>query len=135
MVIGLVEGDIDVIVSCHNPQAADVKRRPFEEAADGAIGLESLLPAALRLFHSDEVPLLPLLKAMTINPARILGLDCGVLKKGATADIIVVDLNTPWVLDPVNLQSRSKNTPFDEARLQGRVLRTFVAGKQVYAYA
>ncbi len=135
IVTGLARGDIDVIVSCHNPQAADVKRRPFEEAADGAIGLETLLPAALRLFHNGEISLVPLLKAMTINPARILGLGVGELKKAAPADIIVVDLNTPWVLDPANLQSRSKNTPFDEARLQGRVLRTFVAGKQVYSYA
>lgn len=134
MVAGLIDGEIDVIVSCHDPQDVDVKRRPFEEAAFGAIGLETLLPAALRLYHSGEVTLANLLKPLTVQPASILGLEAGRLKPGAPADIIVVDLDTPWVLDPDNLRSRSKNTPFDEARLQGRVLRTFVAGKEVYAY-
>ena len=134
MVRGLAAGDIDIVVSSHDPQDADVKRRPFAEAADGAVGLETLVPAALRLFHSGDVGLLPLLKALTINPARLLGLDAGRLAKGAPADLTLIDLNTPWVVDRDRLRSRSKNSPFDEQKVQGRVLRTMVAGRTVYQY-
>ncbi|MEQ1712656.1 MAG: dihydroorotase, partial [Hyphomicrobium sp.] len=86
MVGGIASGDIDIIVSSHDPQDADVKRRPFAEAADGAVGLETLLPAALRLHHSGELPLMVLLRAMTSNPAKLLGLHSGRLAKGAIAD-------------------------------------------------
>jgi dihydroorotase len=135
MVRGLAAGYIDVIVSSHDPQDADVKRHPFAEAADGAIGLETLLAAALRLYHNGEVGLMPLLKAMTINPARLLGLPSGRLEKGAPADLILVDLGQPWVVDKAQLRSRSKNSPFDESKMQGRVLTTMVAGNTVYQYA
>lgn len=134
MVRGLAAGDIDVIVSSHDPQDADVKRRPFAEAADGAIGLETLLAAALRLYHNGEIQLLPLLRAMTINPARLLGLPSGRLEKGAPADLLLFDPDVPWVVDREQLRSRSKNSPFDESKMQGRVLRTMVAGKCVYQY-
>ena len=134
MVEGLAAGDIDIIVSSHDPQDVDVKRRPFAEAADGAIGLETLLSAALRLYHAEHIGLLPLLRAMTSNPANILGLPGGKLAKGAPADLIVVDLGQPWVVDKVQLRSRSKNSPFDESKMQGRVLRTLVAGETVYQY-
>jgi dihydroorotase len=134
MVRGLASGDIDVIVSSHDPQDADVKRRPFAEAADGAIGLETLLSAALRLHHGDEVGLLPLLRAMTINPAKLLGLPTGRLQKEAPADLVLFDLDTPWVVNREQLRSRSKNSPFDESKMQGRVLRTVVAGNTVYQY-
>ena len=132
MVEALAAGDIDVIVSGHNPKDADVKRRPFAEAEDGAIGLETLLPAALRLYHAGDIELPMLLRAMTSNPADILNLPGGKLQKGAPADLIVVDLDTPWVVDPDQLQSKSKNTPFDESQFQGRVLRTLVNGNTVY---
>ena len=134
MVRGLAAGDIDVIVSSHDPQDADVKRRPFAEAADGAIGLETLLAAALRIYHNGEIPLLPLLRAMTINPAKLLGLPSGRLEKGAPADLLLFDPDVPWVVDREQLRSRSKNSPFDESKMQGRVLRTIVAGKCVYQY-
>ncbi len=134
MVRGVADGDIDVIVSAHDPQDVDVKRHPFAEAADGAIGLETLLAAALRLHHNSEIPLLPLLKAMTANPAKLLGLKSGRLDKGAPADLIVVDLGQPWVVDKVQLKSRSKNSPFDESKMLGRVLKTMVAGEIVYKY-
>jgi dihydroorotase len=135
MVRGIANGDIDIIVSSHDPQDADTKRRPFAEAADGAVGLETLLPAALRLVHSGDITLPTMLKAMTYNPAKLLGLHSGRLIKGAIADLVVFDPGEPWVLNKDVLRSRSKNTPFDEARMQGRVLRTVVAGKTVYEYA
>jgi dihydroorotase len=134
MVRGLASGEIDVIVSSHDPQDVDVKRHPFAEAADGAIGLETLLAAALRLHHADEIGLMPLLRAMTINPAKLLGLPSGKLEKGAPADLILVDPGQPWVVDKALLRSRSKNSPFDESKMQGRVLVTMVGGKTVYEY-
>jgi dihydroorotase len=134
MVRGLASGDIDVIVSSHDPQDADVKRRPFAEASDGAIGLETLAAAALRLFHKDEIGLMALVRAMTLNPARLLGLPGGRLEKGAPADLALIDLNQPWVVDKANIRARSKNSPFDETKMQGRVLRTMVAGRTVYQY-
>jgi dihydroorotase len=134
MVQGLASGEIDVIVSAHDPQDVDVKRHPFAEAADGAIGLETLLAAALRLYHASEIQLLPLLRAMTVNPARLLGLKAGQLDKGEPADLILVDLGQPWVVDKAQLKSRSKNSPFDESRMQGRVLLTMVAGETVFRH-
>ena len=134
MVRGVASGDIDVIVSSHDPQDADTKRRPFSEAADGAVGLETLLVAALRLVHSGDVPLSVMLRAMTINPARLLGLHSGRIVKGAIADLVLFDMGEPWVVNKDLLRSRSKNSPFDEAKMQGRVLRTVVAGETVFDY-
>ena len=131
----ITTGDIDVIVSAHDPQDADGKRRPFAEAADGAIGVETLLSAALRLYHDGSVELSTLLRALTANPARLLGLPSGRLAKEAPADLVLIDLDTPFVVNPELLRTRSKNTPFDEARLQGRALMTLVAGRSVYNYA
>ena len=135
MVRGVASGDIDIIVSCHDPQDADTKRRPFAEAADGAVGLETLLAAALRLVHAGDISLVSMLKALTFNPARLLGLHAGRLVKGAIADLVLFDPGEPWVVNKDTLRSRSKNTPFDEAKMQGRVLRTVVAGDTVYEYA
>jgi dihydroorotase len=135
MVRGVASGDIDIIVSSHDPQDADTKRRPFAEAADGAVGLETLLPAALRLVHAGDISLMAMLKALTINPARLLGLHSGRLVKGAIADLVLFNLGEPWVINKDKLRSRSKNSPFDEAKMQGRVLRTVVAGQTVYEYA
>ncbi|MFA5955862.1 dihydroorotase [Hyphomicrobium sp.] len=135
MVQAVANGDVDIIVSSHDPQDADTKRRPFAEAADGAVGLETLLSAALRLVHSGDMTLSAMLKALTINPARLLGLHSGRLAKGAIADLVLFDPGEPWVVNKDLLRSRSKNTPFDEAKMQGRVLRTMVAGQTVFEYA
>jgi dihydroorotase len=135
MVRALAAGEIDVIVSSHDPQDVDTKRRPFAEASDGAIGLETLLAAGLRLYHSGEIGLLPLLRAMTVHPAKLLGLPSGRLEKGAPADLILVDLDQPWVVDKAQMRARSRNSPFDESRMQGRVLLTMVAGALVYEYS
>ena len=135
MVEGLADGTIDVIVSSHDPQDVDTKRHPFAEAADGAVGLETLLAASLRLVHSGEVTMLGLFRALSTRPAELLGLEVGRLAPGAPADLIVVDPEAPWLCDAAELRSRSKNTPFDGARFQGRVLRTLVAGHTAYAAA
>jgi dihydroorotase len=132
VVAALAAGVIDVIVSDHNPQDVEVKRVPFAEAADGAVGLETLLSAALRLVHAGQLPLPALLRAISTRPGEILGLPQGRLAKGAPADLILVDLDMPYVLDKRDLRSRSKNSPFDDARLEGRVLLTLVAGRIVH---
>ncbi len=132
MVEGVASGLIDVIVSDHNPQDVETKRQPFAECADGAIGLETLLSAALRVVHSDDVALTRLLQALSTRPADLIGLPQGRLLKGAPADLILFDPDEPFVLDPDTLHSRCKNTPFDGARLQGRVHLTMVGGQIVH---
>ncbi|KFG68389.1 dihydroorotase [Microvirga sp. BSC39] len=132
MIEALADGTVDVIVSDHNPQDVENKRLPFAEAADGAVGLETLLSAALRLVHSDRISLPRLLRALSTKPAEILGLPVGRLAVGAPADLIVFDPDAPYVLDKRQLKSLSKNTPFDEARLEGQVTITMVAGRVVF---
>jgi dihydroorotase len=134
LVAAIASGLIDVIMSDHNPQDVETKRLPFAEAEAGAIGLETMLIAGLRLVHNGELELLTLLRALSTRPAELLGLPGGTLRAGAPADVIVADLDVPWVLDPNDLKSKCKNTPFDEARMQGRVVRTIVSGRTVYEY-
>ena len=135
MVEGLRAGTIDVIHSAHDPQDSEVKRQPFAEASDGAIGLETLLAAALRLVHSGDVPLMTVLRAMTVRPAEILGLSSGRLAVGAPADLVLFDLDFPWVVKEQSLRSRSRNSAFEGARMQGAVMQSFVAGKSVFRHA
>ena len=133
MVEAVASGLVDVIASMHTPQDEESKRLPFEEAAAGAVGLETLLPAAMRLYHAGALSLPQLFRAMALNPARRLGLPCGRLAEGAPADLVLFDPDAPFVLDRFALRSKSKNTPFDGARMEGRVLATFVGGERVYA--
>ncbi len=132
MVQAVADGLIDVICSMHTPQDEESKRLPFEEAASGAVALETLLPAALRLVHGGAMDLPTLWRALSLNPARRLGLPGGRLSEGAPADLVLFDADAPFVLDRFKLRSKSKNTPFDGARMQGRVLGTWVGGKPVY---
>ncbi len=136
--VALVEavrsGLVDAVMSDHNPQDVETKRLPFAEAAPGAIGIETMLAASLRLVHSGDIALPVLLKAMSTRPAELLGLPGGALRTGSPADVVVFDPDAPWVLDRAELKSKCKNTPFDEARLQGRVTRTIVGGRTVYEY-
>ncbi len=125
-------GLIDVICSMHTPQDEESKRLPYEEAASGAVGLETLMPVMLRLYHSGDLSLPGLFRAMALNPSRRLGLETGRIAKGAPADLVLFDADKPMILDRFKLNSKSKNTPFDGARLQGRVLETFVDGLSVY---
>ncbi len=133
LVDAVATGLIDVIVSDHNPQDVEQKRLPFAEAAPGAIGLETMLSAGLRLVEAEQITLPRLIAAMSTGPASILGLNAGRLLKGQPADLFVLDPDEPWVVDAASLRSRSKNTPFDEARMSGRVKLTMVAGRIVHS--
>ncbi|WP_181705700.1 dihydroorotase [Chthonobacter rhizosphaerae] len=132
LVRAVADGIIDVVVSNHDPQDVETKRQPFAEAADGAVGLETLLAAGLRLVHAGDVPLARLIEATSTRPAALLGLDAGTLRPGAPADLVLFDPDEPWVLSEEMLLSRSKNTPFEGARFTGRVRRTVVGGKVVF---
>jgi dihydroorotase len=134
LVEALANGLIDVIMSDHNPQDVEVKRLPFAEAAPGAVGLQTMLPAALRLIHNNEMDWKTLIRAMSTRPAELLGLPGGSLRAGAPADVIVIDADVPWVLDRNDLKSLCKNTPFDESRFSGRVVRTIVGGRTVFEH-
>ena len=113
-------GLIDVISSMHTPQDEESKRLPFAEAASGAVGLETLLPAAMRLYHAGQMDLPTLWRALSLAPSRRLGLETGRLNAGAPADLVLFDPDAPFVLDRFKLNSKSKNTPFDEAKMQGK---------------
>jgi dihydroorotase len=130
---GLADGTIDAIASDHCPQDQDSKRLPFAQAEFGVVGLETLLPISLQLVHDGSMSLLELLAKLTCAPADLLGLDAGRLRKGAPADLILFDPEAPWRVREENLKSLSKNTPFDGRPVQGKVLRTIVDGRTIYA--
>jgi dihydroorotase len=132
MVEGVRAGVIDAIVSSHDPHAPETKRLPFAQAAYGAVGLETLLPAALSLHHESGQKLLDILRPLTIKPAKLLRLPQGRLAKGAPADLVLFDPAAPRKIDPVDFRSHSKNSPFKGRLLQGRVLRTIVSGATVH---
>ncbi|MEW5686444.1 MAG: dihydroorotase [Pseudomonadota bacterium] len=128
----IASGLIQVVVSAHAPAPAEDKRLPYDEAAPGAVGLQTLLPALLAFHHDGRIPLIDLIRTVTSAPANLLGLSAGRIAKGAPADLVLCDLNAPVVIDADKLVSKSKNSPFDGRRLQGKVLRTVVDGRTVY---
>ena len=134
LVAGLAEGVIDVVVSSHDPQSDDTKRLPFAEAAFGAVGLETLLAASLTMVHNKNIDLKRLVEVLSESPSRLLGLAQGQLRAGDPADFVVVDPHHNWKVEPENLRTRSKNSPFEHRTLEGRALETWVAGNKVYAY-
>ena len=135
LVSALASGLIDIVVSAHAPAPAEDKRLPFEEAAPGSVGLETLLPALLALHHDGGVPLVRLIEAATLAPAKALGLPAGRLAVGAPADLVLCNLAAPRVIDAEQLISKSKNSAFDGRRLQGEVKMTLVDGRVVYERA
>jgi dihydroorotase len=135
MVEGVANGAIDVIVSSHEPQGADTKRQTFASAAFGAVGLETLLPAALGLYHDGDAGLSHVLAAVTATPARVMGLSAGTMAKGAPADLVLLDPDEPFVVDERALHSRARNTAFEGRKFQGRAQMTFVAGECVFSRA
>ena len=132
MVQAVADGLIDIISSMHTPQDEDSKRLPYEEAAAGAVALETFLPAAMRLYHAGAIDLPHLFRAMALNPAKRLGLPQGRLSAGAPADLVLFDPDAPFLLDRSKLHSKSKNTPFDGQRMEGKVRATYVAGTQIF---
>jgi dihydroorotase len=132
MIEGVRDGRIEVITSAHSPAPAEDKRRPFAQAAPGAVGLETLLSAALSLHHEHDLTLLEVLRPLTLGPAELLGLDGGRLTAGAPADLVLFDPNAPIVVDAAALRSKSRNSPFDGRRLQGKVAGTWVGGRRVF---
>lgn len=134
IVAGLADGTIDAIVSDHAPQDADSKRVPFGQAAFGGVGLETLLPVSLELFHNRQMPLLDLLRRLTCAPADLLGLPAGRLARGAAADLVLFDPDRAWKVIADEFRAKSKNSPFDGRPVQGRVIRTLVDGRTVYGH-
>lgn len=129
----VASGLIQVIVSAHAPAPAEDKRLPYDEAAPGAVGLQTLLAALLAFHHDGRIPLIDLIRTVTSAPAKVLDLPGGRLAKGAPADLVIYDLNAPVVIQADKLISKSKNSPFDGRRLQGKVMRTVVGGRTVYS--
>ena len=132
VIAGLADGTIDAIASDHAPQDQETKRVPFAQAEFGVVGLETLLPLSLALYHKGQLSLMEVLKKLTAAPAAILRLPLGRIAKGAAADLVLFDPDRPWIVDAKRFRSKSKNSPFDEMPVQGRVVRTVVAGRTLF---
>ncbi len=132
VVAAIADGTIDAIASDHAPHDQDSKRLPFPQASFGIIGLETLLPLTLELYHNRHVTLLEALAAVTFKPADLLRLKAGRLVRGAAADLVIFDPDRPWQIDETQMKSRSKNTPFDKRPVQGKALMTIVDGRTLY---
>ncbi len=132
LIAGVNDGSIDIVVSSHDPRPAGEKRKPFEQSAAGAVGLELLLAAGLTLVADEQLDLTAFLKAVTLNPAELLGLPQGRLQKGAPADLVLIDPNKPWICTAADLRSKSQNTPFDGRHMQGKAVLTICGGKIVF---
>ena len=133
MVEHLSSGAIDVIVSDHAPHDQDSKRVPFSQAADGIVGLETMFPLSMELYHNGRLSLLDLLAKITINPAKLIGLQAGELKKGSAADLTLFDPDAPWTIKVADLKSKSRNAPYDGRPVQGQILRTWVNGRLAFS--
>lgn len=129
----VAEGVIDAICSDHAPVDEDAKQVPFGEAEPGATGLELLLPLTLQWGNETGLKPAQALAKVTVDAARILGVDAGTLAPGANADICLYDPKAPWIVKPSALASQGKNTPFNGLEMTGRVVRTIVGGRTVHA--
>ncbi len=132
LVKGLSDGTIDVIVSDHKPEDEEQKRLTFAQAQTGASGIETLLALSLELYHNGSIELETIIQSLTSNPAKILKINKGNLSVGNDADFCIVDLNKPWIIKQENLYSKSKNTPIENKKLQGKVTNTFVKGEELF---
>ena len=132
---GLRDGTIDAIASDHAPWDQDSKRLPFSSAAYGIVGLETLLALSLELYHNRHLGLLDLVRLMTLNPAQILRLPVGRLAVGAPADLVIFNLDQPWQICPDDFLSKSKNAPFDDRPVRGRVRLTIVDGRTIFRHS
>lgn len=132
LVGAVASGLVDIVVSAHAPAPPEEKRLPFEEAAAGSVGLQTLLPALLTLHHEGAAPLGALIRSATLAPALAIGSPAGRLAVGAPADLVLCDIDAGVLIDAARLISRSKNTAFDGRRLQGEVRLTMVDGRIVH---
>jgi len=130
----ILTGVIRSLPFCWTKRPRILVHSVYAEAAPGAIGIETMLPAALRLVQNGDMKLMTALKALSTRPAELLGLPGGTLRPGSPADVVVIDPDVPWILDRDELKSKCRNTPFDEARMQGRAVRTIVGGRTVYEF-
>jgi dihydroorotase len=135
IVAGLADGTIDAIASDHAPHDQDSKRLPFPAAAAGIVGLETLLPLSLGLYHNGHLSLVDVVRRVATAPARILGLNAGTLAPGAPADFVLFDPDRPWKIRVDAFRSKCKNSPFDSRPVQGHALKTFVAGRLLFEWA
>ncbi len=132
LIQGIKDNLIDVIVSDHKPEDEESKRLPFAQAAEGSIGIETLLSLALELHHNGSLPLKKIIETITCNPAKILKINKGTLKKGSDADLCIFDLEQPWKVDVSKLKSKSKNAAIENRKLQGKVMMTYLKGESVF---
>ena len=129
---GLRDGTIDVIATDHAPHAVQDKQQQFAAAPNGIVGLETALPLTLALVEEGFLSLEAAVAKLTTEPARAFGLSKGSLAPGADADIVVVDPEAQWEVDPARFRSKSRNTPFAGWKVKGRVITTIVAGRVVH---
>lgn len=129
---GLKDGTIDAIATDHAPHDQESKRVPLSSAAFGIVGLETMLPLSLSLYHKGIMPLRDIMAAMTYKPADIIHVKSGRMQKGARADLTLIDLDMVWSLDPKQFMSKSLNSPFDDWPVKGRTIRTVVGGETVF---
>ena len=132
MIDGLSSGLIDCIATDHAPHEIEAKDTSLDHAAFGIVGLETMLPLSLELYHGGKMSLMDVIASLTYKPAKIINKRCGMLEKGSQADLILVDLDYEWIIDTGKFVSKSKNSPFNGRKVKGKVLRTVVQGKAVY---
>jgi dihydroorotase len=132
LIEGLRDGTIDAIATDHAPHDLISKNKPLEEATFGIVGVETMLPLSLELYHNKTLSLIDLLAKMTYKPADIINFDGGRIKKGARADLVLIDIDHEWKIVTENFYSKSKNSPFENHTVKGKALKTIVSGKVVY---
>lgn len=128
----LAEGVLDAIATDHAPHATYEKEVEFTEAPPGMIGLETAVAVSLALVREGVLSPLEFVRRLSTQPARILGQEGGSLAVGVPADVVLIDPEQEWIYDPGRGHSKSRNSPWAEQRMTGRVLATFVAGRLVY---
>ncbi len=132
VVEGLKDGTIDAIATDHAPHDLESKQVPLANATFGIVGLETMLPLSLELYHKKKMPLRDVLAKMTFKAADIIREPTGRLKKGLRADLTLIDLDLEWKIETEKFHSKSKNSPFNGKKVKGRAARTVVGGETVY---